>query len=166
MEEPQMSEQEQGELNKRIETVEKERQEYLDGWRRAKADFINYKKEEAERFTSIAKFANESLLLELILILDSFTLGLSVLKNDKDAEKGMGLVKLQLEEVLKRHGLEKITISLGKQFDPTTQEAVGEVVSGSPPGTVAEVAEDGYTLNGKVLRAAKVKLSKNKSKEK
>lgn len=147
-------------LRVKLESLEKERQEYLDGWKRAKADFINYKKEEAERIAALTKFANESLLQELILILDSFALGLSVLDGNKAAEKGMSLVKLQLEDVLRKYGLERIKVALGSPFDPATQEAVGEVQSKSPPGSVAEVVEEGYSLNGKVMRPAKVMISK------
>lgn len=164
MEEPQTKENEIEDLKKKLEETEKEKQEYLEGWKRAKADFINFKKEDAERSMVLVKFANESLLHECILILDSFALGLASLKSDDAAAKGMSLVKLQFEDVLKRYGLERIPISPGNQFDPATQEAVEEVESGGPPGSVVEVVEEGYTLNGKVLRAAKVKLSKNKSK--
>ena len=60
------------EPRKNSEKCEKERDEYLNGWKRAKADFINYKKEEAERFREFAKFSNEALVSELIMVLDSF----------------------------------------------------------------------------------------------
>jgi len=46
---------------------QKEKDEYLDGWKRAKADLINYKKDEAQRFENIVKFANESLIRDLII---------------------------------------------------------------------------------------------------
>lgn len=153
------------ELQAKLDACEKEKGEYLDGWKRAKADFVNYKKDEAERVATLAKFANESLLQELVLILDSFALGLSVLEGDKAAEKGMNLVKLQLEDVLRKYGLERIKISPGDAFDPATQEAVGEVPSASPPGSVAEIAEDGYALNGKVVRPAKVRVAKGQNDE-
>lgn len=83
------------ELEKVLKKCEEEREEYLNGWKRAKADFINYKKEEAERFVQFAKMANETLVSELLVILDSFNLGLTVLKNDEPAEKGMRLIKSQ-----------------------------------------------------------------------
>lgn len=153
---------EQNGLEERLAAAEKERQEYLDGWKRTKADFINYKKEEAERAAALVKFGSESLLSELVLVLDSFALGLSVLEGDKAAEKGMNLVKLQLEDVLKRYGLMRIPIASGSAFDPATEEAVQEIESDHAPGSVAEVVEAGYMLHDKVLRPAKVRIAKQK----
>lgn len=150
-------------FEEKLAAAEKEKQEYLDGWKRAKADLINYKKEEAERAGTLVRFANQTLLEELILVLDSFTLGLSVLEGDKVAEKGMNLVRLQLEDILKKYGLMKIPIAPGSPFDPNLEEAVGEIESDHAPGSVAEVVEAGYRLNDRVLRPAKVRIAKNKS---
>jgi len=61
-------------LKERIKKCEKERDEHLLGWKRARADFINYKKEEAEQFENRIRRGKESLVQELILILDSFDL--------------------------------------------------------------------------------------------
>ncbi len=152
------------EPKKNLEKCEKERDEYLNGWKRAKADFINYKKEEAERFREFAKFSNEALVLELIMVLDSFSLGLAVLEDDKPAEKGMRLIKNQLEETLKKYGLEKITVKSGDAFDPAFHEGLKEVESAAPPGTIAEGIDIGYALNGKVIRPARVNLSKGQTK--
>src|SRR3990167_6734996 len=59
-----------------IVRLEKEKQEYLDGWKRAKADLINYRKDELKRFEEIARFGTEDVMLDLTLILDSFDLAL------------------------------------------------------------------------------------------
>ncbi|OGG38084.1 nucleotide exchange factor GrpE [Candidatus Jorgensenbacteria bacterium GWA1_49_17] len=161
------------EPRKNSEKCEKERDEYLNGWKRAKADFINYKKEEAERFREFAKFSNEALVSELIMVLDSFSLGLAVLSaeggsasggENKPAEKGMRLIKNQLEETLKKYGLEKITVKPGDVFDPAFHEGLKEVESVAPPGTIAEGIDIGYALNGKVIRPARVNLSKGQTK--
>src|SRR3989338_6296064 len=66
---------EQGEF----ERCKKEKEEYLAGWQRAKADFINYKKEEAKRLETLAKYANAMLLEELITVLDNFDLAIQAL---------------------------------------------------------------------------------------
>lgn len=145
-----------------LEKCMRERDEYLDGWKRAKADFINYKKEESERLVTVARFSNESLVSELISVLDSFDLGISVLENNKAAQKGMSLIKLQLGDVLKKYGLRKISVVLGEAFDPKEQEAIGEVFSEYDPGSITEEIESGYILHGKILRPAKVKISKGK----
>ncbi|HXF44356.1 MAG TPA: nucleotide exchange factor GrpE [Candidatus Paceibacterota bacterium] len=143
-----------------LEKCQRERDEYLAGWQRAKADFSNYKKEEAQRFADFAKISQEALVAELIAVLDSFELGLAVSGSDSASEKGMLLIKNQLEDTLKKYGLEKINVEIGKPFDPKLQEAIAEVESERPPGTVVEVAGTGYLLGGRVLRPAKVKLSK------
>ncbi len=152
---------ENSELKDKLAFSEKQRDEYLDGWKRAKADFINYKKEEAERFKIFAKFSNEGLIQELLGVLDSFDLGLTILEEDETAKKGMLLIRNQLEDLLRKYGLEKINASTGLVFQPLEHEAVGEVESDKPAGTIAEEIEKGYILNGKVIRPARVKLSKS-----
>jgi len=139
---------------------QKERDEYLDGWRRAKAELINYKKDEVKRFEEVIKLANEGLIKELLLVLDSFDLGLASLEKEGLAQKGMYLIRFQLKDILKSYGLEEIMISVGQMFDPNIQEAVVEVESNQPAGTVIEEVEKGYLLNGRVIRPARVKISK------
>jgi molecular chaperone GrpE len=146
-----------------FEKLRKERDEYLDGWKRAKADYLNYKREESERLAQWGKLATEGLVYDLLLVLDSFRLGLTTMPEGSDAWKGMSLVKGQLEDILRRHGLEKISASPGKPFDPSHEEAIGEIESDLPEGTVVEEAECGWKFGGRVLRPAKVKISKNKN---
>ena len=147
-------------LQDKLAKLEKEREEYLAGWKRAKADLINYKKEESRRFEQFAKLSNEVLITELIAVLDSFDLSLTVLEKDKPAQKGIALIKNQLEGVLKKYGLEKIVVRLGDSFNPNYHEAISEIGSDKQEGTVAEEAESGYVLGGKVIKPVRVKLSK------
>jgi len=157
-------EKEISELKEKLAEALKQRDEYLDGWKRAKADFINYKKEEAERFTLLAKFGNEGLILELLSILDSFDLGLTILGNDEVAQKGIFLIRNQLADLLKKYGLEKINVVVGETFQPSRHEAVDEAESDKPVGVILEETGKGYILSGKVIRPARVKISKLKSK--
>ncbi len=150
-------------LKAELEACKKERDEYLDGWKRAKADYLNYKKEEAERFAAWGRMANESLVADLLLVLDSLNVGLSMIPDGSAEKKGMALVRTQMEDVLRRYGLMRIDSPPGKPFDPTRDEAVGEIESAHPPGSVAEEVEKGYLLGGKVLRPVKVKISKGQN---
>lgn len=145
-----------------LSKYQKEREEYLDGWKRAKADLINYKKDEAKRFEAIVKFSNEALIRELINVLDSFDLALVALEveEDKKTQKGLYLIRQQLEDVLRQNGLERIIVSVGQPFDPGLQEAVATIESDNPSGTIIEEVERGYLLNGKLIRPARVKVSK------
>lgn len=142
-----------------IEKISKERDEYLDGWKRAKADLINYKKEELRRLEEVARFGSESLILELISILDDFDLALATLQKEKASEKGVYMIRSRFEEILKRRGLEKIEVKVGDKFDPNFHEAIA-AVEGGTENTIAEEVEAGYTLHGKVMRASRVKVYK------
>ena len=139
-----------------IEELKIKCEEYLNGWKRAKADFINQQKEESARLEAILKFGHEQLMKELIITMDSFGLALAA----QPAEKGFCLVRQQLEDLLKRNGLEKVSVVIGQEFDPSFQEAVAVVESEGPSNTVVEEIERGYTLHGKLIRPARVKVSK------
>ncbi|MBI2514827.1 nucleotide exchange factor GrpE [Candidatus Wolfebacteria bacterium] len=158
---------------------QKERGEYLDGWKRAKADLANYKKDEAKRFEEIIKFSQSSLVRDLITVLDSFDLAILALESQTrihadspqariNAEtdranndlKGMYLIRTQLEDILRKNGLERILISAGDQFDPRVAEVIAQVESEKPSGTIVEEVERGYLLNGKLIRPARVKVAK------
>ncbi len=145
-----------------LEKCTRERDEYLAGWQRAKADFINYKKEDLRRLEEMAKFGNEDLIKDIISVVHSFDLALRVMEKNGGVDKGIYLIRSQMEDVLKRRGLEKIHISPGDVYDPSLAEAMLEIESDKPPGTVIEVMDPGYRLHGKVLKPAKVALAKSK----
>ncbi|MEK7590119.1 MAG: nucleotide exchange factor GrpE [Patescibacteria group bacterium] len=150
------------ELQKKLEECEKEKNAYLDGWRRCKADFINYQKEELSRLEEVVKFGNEDLIKELLGVMDSF----AAFKKSGQGLPGQGkdgatdAIQSQLENIFKKRGLEKIEVSLGNPFDPKYHETVGEMESSHPAGTIAEEVETGWSLHGKIVRATKVKISK------
>jgi molecular chaperone GrpE len=151
---------ETGDLEVRLEKLEKEKAEYLDGWKRAKADFINYKKEEMKRLEDVARYGSEDLIKELVVVLDNFDLGLRALEKSGPVEKGIYMIRAQIEDILRKRGLEKIRIMPGDKFDPSLAEAVAEVESDSPPGAVVEEIEPGWRLYDKILRPARVKVAK------
>jgi len=137
----------------KLKTCEQERAEYLAGWQRAKADLINYKKEQEAKISEIFKFANEGLIYEILPILDSFELAI---KHSKD--NGIEQIYNQFKSILKNQGFEEIK-ALGEKFDPALHESVGEV-EGKEPGIIVEEIQKGYKLHGKVIRASKVKIGK------
>ena len=141
-----------------IERLEKERREYLEGWQRAKADFINYKKDEAKRGEELLRFAAGSLVAELLVVLDSFDLALG-----STDDRGMILIRAQLEDILRRHGLEVVSATAGDAFNPERHEAIGEEASDLPEGAIASVLQKGYALHGRLIRPARVKISKGRS---
>jgi len=147
-------------LKEQIEEMTAQRDEYLAGWQRAKADFINYKKEEASRAVEVARYGSAELIKDLISVMDNFDLALRTLEKAGPVENGIYLIRAQIEDILKKRGLEKVDIKEGDVFDPATAEALAEVASDKPAGIVVEVIEQGYRLYKKVLRPARVIVSK------
>ncbi len=151
------------EPKKKLEGCWKEREEYLKGWQRARADFLNYKKEEAERMKKILEYANEDLVLKILPILDNFEKAKEEASNEfKNNQyfKGILQIKNQLQDFLKNQGVREIE-SLGKKFDPNLHEAVEEVeVKDKESGLIIKEIQKGYLLEDKLLRPAKVRISK------
>lgn len=148
-------------LQKELQEAMKQRDEYLAGWQRARADFMNHKKEERERMQEFIKFSEEELLVQLLPVVDNLELALEQLKGKEDAvSKGFLQIAMQLKRFLKDHQVEELK-SEGEKFNPEFHEAAGEVVQeGIEPGTIVEVLSKGYTLHGKLIRPAKVKIAK------
>jgi len=136
-------------------------EEYLNGWKRERADFLNYKKEEMERIGELVKYANEEMILKMLPILDNLFIAENKisdgLKKDEGV-KGILQIKKQILDFLKTQGIEEIQ-AMGQKFDPNFHEVVEEI-EGSDPGTITEEINKGYFLNGKVIRAAKIKIIK------
>ena len=151
------------ELQKEIKECENLKSEYLAGWQRAKADFLNYKKEEAERIKEVSKYIIEDLILEILPILDNFYLAESKISEDlKNNEymKGVLQIKVQIQDFLKNQGIEEIR-SLGEEFNPSFHKAVEQIEkSDEKSGKIIEEIQKGYKLHNKVIRPAKVKVTK------
>jgi len=150
-------------LKKKLEECQKLKEEYLAGWQRARADFLNYKKEELERVGELIKYADVGLILKFLPILDNFEIAEKKLpENSKNDEKIKGIlqIKSQIKDFLKNQGVEEINC-LGKKFDPNFHEVVEEVnKEGVEPGTVIEEVQKGYKINDRLLRPAKVRVTK------
>lgn len=149
--------------------IEAKCQEYLNGWKRERADFLNYKKEETEKIGQLIKYANEELILKILPILDNIYLAEKELpeeiKNNKWTE-GFLQIKIQLLDFLQKEGIEAIEV-LGKKFDPNFMDVMEEIAekpeiesNEQETGIVVEEIQKGYTLRGKIIRPAKVKITK------
>jgi molecular chaperone GrpE len=148
------------EQEKPSEEIKKERDEYLAGWQRARADFINYKKEEAGRLKGFMEYAEQGFLYSLLPVVDNLERAEKELQGDKDSKLAEGFFAIgkQLRDILKSHGVVEVEAE-GKAFDPSLHEAIEEV-EGEKSGFVAEVLEKGYLLKNQLLRPAKVKVTK------
>lgn len=138
----------------------KERDEYLDGWQRSRAELVNYRKDEAKRIDDMMKFANGALIRDLIMVIDNFTLAIMAMEKQGSVDQGIYMIKAQMEDILKQYGLEKMPVTVGEQFDPAKHEAVASVESELASGSIAEEVERGYYLHGKLIRPSRVKVAK------
>ncbi len=146
-------------LKDELAKVKQERQEYLDGWQRCKADSINAKKDAEMRALRSAELLREALVHDIIPALDSFDIaaGSEAWSEVSDGWKsGMELVRDQLVNALKSHGVERFG-KVGEQFDHALHEAVQEVddVAGKS-GEIVRILRYGYRASDRVLRPAQV----------
>jgi molecular chaperone GrpE len=138
--------------------------EYWERILRLQADFENMRKRLEREKADFIKFANEGIILELLNILDDLerTLELAESKHqDLPAFlKGVEMVLAHLYEMLKEYGVRPIEAE-GRIFDPNLHEALMQVENNDvPENTVIEELQKGYLLNDRVIRTAKVKISK------
>jgi len=140
--------------------------EYLDGWKRAQADYQNLKKQTEKEREEFRKYANESLLSDLITVLDQFNLAMKFMpaietlpppeqKNWKNWRVGVEAVKMKWDELATAHHLSEVPTN--GLFDPRLHEAVEEREDASVnPGEIIEVVETGWKLHDRLIRPAKV----------
>jgi molecular chaperone GrpE len=136
-------------------------EEYLNDLRRVAADFDNYRKRVARESEGHATRATESLVGELLPVLDNLERALDASEHHEEAKvaEGVKLVKQQLASLLVRRGLEEIPCEPGDEFDPHVHEALSHQPSEHPEGSVAAVWQRGYRLGDRVVRPARVVVS-------
>jgi len=126
-----------------------------------RADLENYKKRAAREREEYIKYANESFILEILNVYENLERALETARNKDDAmARGLEMIYSDLKAVLEKHGLKPIK-AVGEKFDPYLHEAVLQSVDNDhEEDTVLEELQRGYTLDMKVIRYAKVKVSK------
>ncbi len=145
----------------RLKRCEADKQEYLQGWQKAKADLINARKRDEEKNQELIKFAKLDLILELIPTLDSFDLAFMSKEMPSGASgdwlKGVKSIHSQLLSILSSNGLRELD-PIGQVFDPAKEEAVRvtDVDNAEKDNKILEVLQKGYSLHEKVIRSAKV----------
>lgn len=143
-----------------IEALRAERDEYLEHLQRVAADFENYRKRAAREAAAAGEKAKAGLVRELLSVVDNLERALASARDDEEhLAEGVRLVHSELIGVLQRGGVEGFDPS-GEPFDPERHEALSmRPQEGAGPGVVLDVAEKGYTMNGSVLRPARVIVS-------
>jgi len=150
-------------LKEKIAQLEREAFEYRDKLVRKAAEFENYKKRTSEEFVRLIETANEDLILTLLPVLDDierFRKNYNPETRTDDLKKGIEMIFDKLNSILKNFGLEEID-SLNKEFDPDFHDALMMMEKeGVGSNIVVDQHEKGFKLKNKVIRHAKVVVSK------
>lgn len=156
------------EMEAKLETAEQEAKGNYDRFLRLSAEFENYKKRSVREISEFRKYANESLIKEILSVADNLERALDSSRNNKQADTGLVEgVDMTLKEIL--NIFEKFSVkaveSLGKPFDPTFHQAVmQEQTDGHPENTVTNEIQKGYMMHDRLIRPAMVVVSTSKVK--
>jgi len=151
-------------LREKLKKCGAEKQEYLLGWQRTKADFVNARKAEEESRKDILKFAHGNLIEELLPVIESFEQAFSNKeaweKVDKNWRIGVEYIYQKLISTLEQNGLKQLN-PIGEQFDPALHIS-SEMIhteNEKEDHMIVEVIQKGYALNGKILKPPNVKVA-------
>lgn len=150
-------------LRQKLKDCEKEKAVYLDGWQRAKADFINLRKKDEETNKELLKYAKETVIIQLIPVLDSFEMAFSNKeeweKSPKEWRVGIESIYSQLLNILEKNHVKQVDPK-GEDFNPMFHEAVDilRTKDKTQDNKVVDVIQKGYVLYEKVIKTAKVRV--------
>jgi molecular chaperone GrpE len=141
------------------DTLRGENQDLRDRYMRTLADFENFRKRADRERSDFARYANATILKDLLPIIDNFDRALEHAEEGDEFHKGVLLIYKQLVEVFEKHGLKAIG-EVGVHFDPNIHEAVIREEDPSVPShTVVAILQKGYFLHDRLLRPALVKVA-------
>jgi molecular chaperone GrpE len=146
-------------LKEELETIKKERAEYLDGWQRCKADMVNSRREAEEARVRASESGRDNFILALLPALDSFDMAMQgeAWQNvDKVWRIGVESIKTQIAQVLTEHGVTAFGL-IGDTFDPSLHEPISEE-EGGEAHTIAKIFRRGYKTKNRILRPAQVAI--------
>lgn len=150
------------ELAKKINQLEEELKESANRYLRLQADYDNFRRRTREEKSQERKLRAQELVTDLLPVLDNFKRALDVETSSEEAnslKQGMDMVYRQLKDALTKEGVEEVD-AFNQPFDPNLHQAVmQEMVEGVEPNTVVDVFQAGYSLNGRIIRPAMVKVS-------
>ena len=154
------------ELEAKLEAKEKEAGETYDRLLRVSAEFDNYKKRSSREMEEFRKFANQSLIKEMLSVVDNLELAMNATNGpkaiDKDLLQGLEMTHREILKVFEKFSVKPIDAK-GQPFDPTFHEAVmQEETNDSPKNTVINELQRGYMIHDRLLRPSMVVVAKPK----
>ena len=145
-----------------VDELKRQLEDKQDRLLRALAEMENLRRRAQRDRDDYVKYANESLLRDLIPVLDNFDRALAAARAGGESGtvlSGIELIQRELLRMLERAGLTRYS-AVGERFDPTRHEAIARVVSPDrAPDTVVHETGPGYALHGRVLRPALVAVA-------
>ncbi|HHQ44624.1 MAG TPA: nucleotide exchange factor GrpE, partial [Candidatus Altiarchaeales archaeon] len=135
--------------------------EYLELLQKVQADFENYKKRAERERAEHQRYANQKIVEEFLEVKDNLERALQNKEDAKSMASGVELTLKMLDGLLKKHGVEEINPA-GEKFDPNFHEALMFEEGAVEDETVSEVLQKGYLLHSRVVRPAKVRITKPK----
>lgn len=153
------------EQGKEMSELEKKSEEYLSGWKRCQADFENYKKIQSESQKDMVRYASQSVLLEIIPVVDNFHAATAHIPDDqKEGGWVVGIMHIQkqLENILADNGVTEVEARIGDSFDPVLHEAMEDKECVHCEGEkkfenkIKRIVQKGYRIGDRVIRPARV----------
>lgn len=156
----------QEDLAEKLKLKEQEARENYDRLLRVSAEFDNYKKRASREMEEFRKYSNQTLLKEMLSVVDNLELAMNSANGHKDIDKGLldGLAMTHKEiiKVFEKFSVKPIH-AMGQPFDPTYHEAVmQEETDEFPANTVINELQKGYMIHDRLLRPAMVVVASNK----
>jgi molecular chaperone GrpE len=139
--------------------LQKAYDELHDRFLRLAADFDNYRKRFDKEKEQIISLANETLLADLLVVIDDFERALCSVQDEKNRE-GLAMLQKNFYRILESHGL-RVIDPLGKRFDPNFHEVLCKEVCDTESGIILEVYQKGYLVRSRVIRPSRVKIAEN-----
>lgn len=146
-----------------LKEAQKQKEEYLTGWQKERADFINYKKQEDERRTMFSESMRERILTRFLSVIDSFNMAFANKevweKVDENWRKGVEYIYTQMNTIFEEYGVKAIGQE-GEPFDPNIHQSIDMVETDKKEQdhTIAVVIQKGYKLGERVIRPARVNV--------
>lgn len=134
--------------------------DYKDKYTRLLAEYTNFVKQKEAEMSSMAKFANKSLLTKILDIVDDIEAGLLQESLNEETKSILNILKIKTLQILAMEGVLEIELNSGDSFDSEKCEVIQTVEDEKNSGKIVQVLRKGYTLSDRILRTAKVVVGK------
>lgn len=146
-----------------LKQAKAEKEEYLTGWQKERAEFANYRKQEEDRKAIFSEAMRERILTRFLSVIDSFNMAFSNKeaweKVDENWRKGVEYIYAQMNTIFEEYGVKAVG-EVGEAFDPNIHQSIDVVETDKKEQdhTIANVIQKGYKLGERVIRAARVNV--------